>query len=463
MTTQIAKIHKTLFCLLILFLPTQLGRHFWPDWTMIFGIRTDYLSPTLYFTDLLILGILISWLVEILIVRGRLRRPRTFSKNFSLRSKNKGLIFLFLGFSVFLLANYFFSQNQPAAFYKLVKLIEFIMLGIYIAKNVTIDKLFNCSIVAAIIYSSLIAIAQFIKQGSIGGVFYWLGERSFTGGTPGIAQTIWDGRLLLRSYATFPHPNVLAGFLVVGLLFIISSKGVISSEARDLAKRDGCGLDFSPDEYRGRNDKKPIFYWLVIILGMTALFLTFSHVVWVVFIGAIMVKILLFEARGRELKNFSLRSKKILFVFLFLVFSVFLFSAFPIQPESITYRQDLNLAAIKMWESSPLFGVGLNNFLVRLPEFYQSNGEIRWFQPAHNLFLMVLAETGLIGLIGLIWFLVLTYRRLFNCSIVKLLMPLTAILVLGLFDHYFYTLQQGQILLTMVLGMCWAVTPYGKM
>src|SRR3989344_9415701 len=50
------------FYLLILFLPTQLGRHFWPNFSFVSGIRIDYLSPTLYATDIFILLIFVFWL-----------------------------------------------------------------------------------------------------------------------------------------------------------------------------------------------------------------------------------------------------------------------------------------------------------------------------------------------------------------------------------------------------------------
>jgi len=40
--------------LIILFLPTQLGLHFWPEFSRAAGIKVDYLSPTLYFIDILI-------------------------------------------------------------------------------------------------------------------------------------------------------------------------------------------------------------------------------------------------------------------------------------------------------------------------------------------------------------------------------------------------------------------------
>jgi len=55
---------QVLFSLLLVFLPTQLGLHFWPGWALVLGRRLDYLSPTLYVTDILIVFLLIRWVFE---------------------------------------------------------------------------------------------------------------------------------------------------------------------------------------------------------------------------------------------------------------------------------------------------------------------------------------------------------------------------------------------------------------
>ena len=56
---------------------------------------------------------------------------------------------------------------------------------------------------------------------TLGGYFWYLGERSFYASTPGIAAVSFQGRLLLRPYATFPHPNVFGGFLAIVLPLMI--------------------------------------------------------------------------------------------------------------------------------------------------------------------------------------------------------------------------------------------------
>src|SRR3989338_7356441 len=48
-----------LLFLFILLLPTQLGKHFFFDFSYLSGVRVDYLAPTIYLTDILALLLLI--------------------------------------------------------------------------------------------------------------------------------------------------------------------------------------------------------------------------------------------------------------------------------------------------------------------------------------------------------------------------------------------------------------------
>src|SRR3989344_2827290 len=53
------RLHQTLFFTLLCLLPTQLVIHFWPEWASVLGRRIDYLSPTVFLTDVVIFLILV--------------------------------------------------------------------------------------------------------------------------------------------------------------------------------------------------------------------------------------------------------------------------------------------------------------------------------------------------------------------------------------------------------------------
>jgi len=384
-------------------LPIQLGKHFWTPASYVLGLRIDYLSPTVYLTDILILAILI-WGAR---------------KTFSFRGRRRPVWLLLL---VFIIINCLLAQNHQAAFYKLFKLVEMVFLGIYFSKSHLSAVDFQLPLSLAIIYSSLIAVAQFFKQSSLGGLFYWLGERSFSVSTPGIAKVVWQGHWLLRSYGTFSHPNALAGFLLVAMILLVG--------------------------IRPKSRVVNILRWPSFVLGLAAVLASFSRLVWAA--GILMILFFIFFQPIKKIKKW-----------LSLVMGVGLMFAFSWnlwQQNSFLKRVELDKVALQMIRAHPLIGVGLNNFIFRLPEFWPKVKVIYWLQPVHNIFLLVAAETGLIGLLIFSGFLFLTLRRLFINKNRPLLAALIAILFTGFFDHYWLTLQQPQLLLTILLGFCWVDT-----
>jgi len=406
------KLHQKFFWLFIFLLPLQLGRHFWPASSFVLGLKVDYLSPTLFLTDLLVLAILFFWLGE-----------KFLKKQFSPFRSFKTYWWVVAIF-VFLLANAFLAQNQGAAFYQFIKILELSLLAFYVAQNHDCLSRIALPLSLAVFYSSLITIAQFFKQASLNGFFWFLGERTFNLATPGIAKAIINGQLILRPYGTFPHPNVLAGFLWVGLILTIPYL-------------------FQKNKFLFTS------YLLVVIL---AIGFSFSRSVWL--LG--LISSLFFLGKSKIPKKLFWLAGGFWLILLILAF--YLLPHFSTN-EAFSQRMQLMKAALLMIKVSPLSGVGLNNFIVRLPEFWPVTGFTYWLQPVHNLYLLLLSETGAVGFLIFLWLLILVFKRLLKSSLMAnfpLLMALMAILLLGLTDHYWLTLQPGQLLLALVLGLAWS-------
>ncbi|HTK03721.1 MAG TPA: hypothetical protein VL401_03080 [Alphaproteobacteria bacterium] len=187
------KFEKVLITLIIFLIPTQLAFHFWPNWAFIFGIRIDYLAPTIYLTDILIFVFLVLNLKIIL--------------------KFKKYIFFL---SLFAFVNIYFSISPFASFFKWLHIFEYIFFAICLYhKKINFNILYYSAV-----FFSLIGIFQFLLGHTLNGIFYFLGERTFDINIPGIALVeIW-GRDFLRAYSTFPHPNALAGFLGICLILL---------------------------------------------------------------------------------------------------------------------------------------------------------------------------------------------------------------------------------------------------
>lgn len=402
---SLARAEKFLLFLTILFLPTQLGRHFWPDFSLIYSLRIDYLSPAIYFWDLVLLILATVFLLQ--------------RKKINAIALNLYLFFI-LTQLISILYNDFTSEKFSLGA-SLVRVGQYTFagfFGVYLASlNLEkIKKILFWALGISILGESLLAIGQFLKSETLG--FWILGERSFSITTPAIAKFDFYGSQFLRPYATFPHPNVLAAYLVLSmiLLFFFSQK-----------QKRGISLAF-------------------IILGIISLILTVSRVA---------IVATFFSA-------FLLIQKKWFFLIILLIITVspFLYPRFSsvLNFDNLTLlrREELSELALRMWFASPIFGVGLNNFIIATSENLVI-GPSRFLQPVHNIILLTLAETGMIGMVGMVGMigypLLSLIRQAAGSGRKQLLLIWGVIIFLGMFDHYFLTLPQGYRLLFLVWGL----------
>ncbi|MCJ7740514.1 O-antigen ligase family protein [Candidatus Microgenomates bacterium] len=408
-----AKIRLFLFYLLLFFLPAQLGRHFFFDFSFISGIRSDYLAPTIYLTDIIIFILLI----------------------FSLRLLKLKFTMSLLFVIYYLLFNsLLIASNQWIALYKSAKILELILLGLIINKIkpdiLTILKILSLGV----FYSSVMALWQFILQHSIGGLFWFLGERTFYATTPGIALFSWFGKLFLRPYATFSHPNVLGGFLAITLpLFLYAVLGL------------------------KRKVSKIWLLWFktMILVGNLVLFISFSRSAWVVcLLGYAFVLLVNNKKKISWLNNH--KSFLLTLIYSLMIFSIILplfISRFSFgQNQSLSERTNLVKTALTMLAQKPIFGWGLNNFIVQAKNYSFGLSDLYIFQPVHNLYLLVVTETGLTGFLFFTVLLTTTFFKSMQKNFI-VTVSLTAIILLGCFDHYFFTLQQAQLFLTVIISI----------
>ena len=398
--------NRVLLTLFLFFLPTQLGKHFWPLFSFVNGIRSDLLSPTFYFSDLIIIALILLNMKNFRIVVKKIKI-----------SKINRLAFLVIVLSIF--ASIIFSLSPAAGLYGLIKILEYILLGLvlYLKKDILFEIIPKV-LPISIIFESSLAILQFISKGSINGIFYFFGERSFNSQTPNIANAVINSSLVLRPYGTLPHPNVLAGFLLIGITFLLF-----------------------------QSFKKNYLTMPALFLGTIALLLSLSRVCIILFLLTIIIYAV------KKYLSKDLLKQNILLILLFLITFSFLFSTISgrfkldLSDTSIEARKLLINSADLMIKEKPIFGVGLNNFLPSLPKFYSYKESIFYLQPVHNVPLLIFSQVGLIaGIIILYFFVVVFYRANF---IFKLI--LFQIFVISILDHYFLTIQQGQILLTFAL------------
>jgi len=400
-TRNFGVLEKYLVVLLLFLLPTQLAYHFWPSWAFVFGIRVDLLAPALYLTDVLIL----------LLVLLNLNIFKKFKK-------------YFLVVAIFAIVNTAYSTSPAESVYRWTKTIEFFFVGLYFARQ----KLLNLSLIVKTLFFSLIAfsligILQFIKGGNIGGLLYFLGERSFNLGTPGIALVSLNGTEYLRAYSTFSHPNSLAGFLGAVIFFILLSGKL----------------------------KKTIFNFLGVSTILICFLLSFSISA---YLGIFLAFSFYLFSRGGKSFKWTVTTCFFLSIvgsLLLPLTSPWILKTFPFVGQNISQRLDLAYIAGKMISQRFLTGEGLGTFIVNLPVFKGIFSYSWLLQPVHNVFLLIFSETGVLGLLA---FCYLIYKALVNqIKMLYILLPLIFVLFTGLFDHYTLTLQQNILLFSVFIGL----------
>jgi hypothetical protein len=259
----------------------------------------------------------------------------------------------------------------------------------------------------SVLIQGAIGLAQFSMGRSIGLDF--LGESKLLAGAIGTSFIKLSNGEFLRAYGTFPHPNVLSGYLLFTFLA-------------------------SASLYFTQNWKK--LSLLIMPLSSFLVIFTFSRVA----IAMLAISWIVIA--------YQLLWKKGLGVLVLERFATF----FKGEDYALEDRLKLVRESVEIIKSNLWTGVGAGNFTRAMEGSipYAATG-ISLLQPVHNLPLLLISEHGIVfGSILSLLFLWASIRSLFVKNQVKFLIILASVslIAVGMMDHYLLTLPQGLIILT---------------
>jgi hypothetical protein len=390
----INKIKIFLNYLFIFFLPTQLGKHFFFPFSYINGVRVDYLAPTFYLIDIVFILIIIF----------------NLSVFFSFL-KNKKILIVFF----FLTVNLIFSQSKIITFFSFLKIFQFLFVFYFFYHQKLKEKLFLISILLITLIEWFLALYQLKFSHSFDGVFYFLGERHISIAYPSIAKVFFFDQEILRPYATFSHPNSLAGFYLLLYVFLLTEK---------------------------KFDKHRLFKNLLLFLSASLIFLSFSKAAIFVFL---IINIGFYFQKIRSCRLCFLAKIITLFALSF----IFLFSKGDVL--SLERRKELIFQSLKIIKNYPLFGVGLGNYLLAQKNF-PSSFPLFFNQPVHNIFLLLIAEVGIPFFALMFFFLINFFKKNWKKIPLTTYYLILAIFLTGFFDHYWLTLKQNFLLIAIIFA-----------
>ena len=125
--------------------------------------------------------------------------------------------------------------------------------------------------------------------------------------------------------------------------------------------------------------------------------------------------------------------------------------------EAVSQRIFYGKIAASFTKNNALLGVGIGQFLPNFAYNYPG-GDFNFYQPVHNIYLLISSEMGMLGLALFLTFLILVLRNFAKTANLKnysgwlIATFMASVLVMGFFDHFLWTLQTGNFILWGTLG-----------
>lgn len=369
-------------------------------------------------------------LIVLLIVSGIKNRHHLFQKNVTII----WLMLLFIGWSILSL---FFATDLVLGLYWLVRLL--LALGLIWSLGMYRVHLKHIAWVLSIAISiqALIGIGQFIFQDDLIHT-KWLGMAQQESSVLGTAVVETETGRWLRAYGSQSHPNILGGLVLIGLLL---NSYLITYYYNNKALDDTL--------------LKKIILSATSIILVLGLWVTFSRSAWlaalVVFLAVLAIN---------PLHTFNKHKTQILAAIAIVIISSILYhpliksrfnSDNRIERISIDDRSSQFDEAYALATKNPVVGIGLGNYTTALAEVFPLKPSFS-LQPVHNMFLLLISEIGFIGL--LLWLLIMRQTIIsYNKPPALFTGIFAAIVIISLFDHYFWTIPSMYFLLWFIIGV----------
>ncbi len=340
--------------------------------------------------------------------------------------------------------------SYPIPYIRLLQLATPFILYCFLANTEVDGKttllLLYCLIGAALIQSGL-AIAQYAIQGPLG--LRLLSEPSSFPLFAVDSGRIWlfdfhavQQRLeVIRPSGTFPHPNVLGGFLSMSILATYSL--------------------FSTSKWR-------FMAALLIPIQFFAMCLTFSRsALFSLMLGTLVWFVLHLKQNGLRFLWKSIRlpvltmSFSILFTVLILGNQIKdrggIVNYNTLAKESDALRISYQNLALQVIKDYPLFGAGFQQLSIRGLDYFPKGQNFKPSSGTHNIYLYLAAETGLLSLSTFLLFILSLIWSAIKSPHTPLTASLTAIFIAFLFigccDFYPLLFQQGKLPFFLAAGL----------
>ena len=428
------RLSRLAFYALLLIAPWALARVVQPH--PVQGVLSEFSDILLYVSDVCLLVVVFAWLASHLLDP---ERPLSLSPWFVTVPL---LLLLVLAFtSVPVAAAPLFGLDAA------LRLLGAVLLTLYVADQVIDNRTAALVLAAGMVLQAVLAVAQFQLQGNLG--LGWLGE---------VEARVTEPGLWVRGFGLSRHPNILGGYLLLGLW---ATLGLAVTEPR-----------------RG--------WLLVFAAGCCGLLATFSRAAWLgLGVGATITALVLAWHSWRQRSPAPAARRWLPHACVGLLVIVAYTAVYPdlfysrlavpllsrlgvgvsgtvthVEVTNLNMRTGYVRVAQELIAAHPLRGVGSGNFSIASYVHNPTLPPEHAYLPVHNVLLLVSSELGLAG--GAVWVLLwlaigVTMLRVRPASSWVWVwgMALLGLFVTSLWDFYIWGWQSGRLFFFALLGL-WA-------
>lgn len=477
------KLEKILVVLFFLTFTLNIRKVFLTPYSFLNGGFNEYTTMNLSWADVLMILTIIIYTIKYIISQ-YIGSPASDNKEYhnnSIKSifishnVSRETLFLLI-FLVWIGLSIFWSQYQPIAIYRFLTLLELILFAYLAIKALKSKKWLKIAIYALIfngLVQSVIGIAQFIQNKSLG--LHILGESIIGPNINGVAKIVINGEKHIRAYGTFPHPNIMAGFLIIPILIILSE--LITKKSSFFL---GKGLEKDLKNVSRETLLNFLPSWFLYISGMIIMLgfvLTFSRSAFLgLFVGFLVYLIgvakIIQRFSSDSDSNKSCKHLILIFISVALFLLVLLASKYTsfFSSQSLEERNLYKIVSYETISNYTFKGIGIGQFV--LSEYSRWPNLESWqYQPVHDIFLLVFSELGIIGFSLLALFLVFKLWKGYFCYIrygdsLKLTdcifyCIIFSFLAISVFDHYFWDIKTGMLVFVLPLILTATIENFG--
>ncbi|MBI2474971.1 O-antigen ligase family protein [Candidatus Uhrbacteria bacterium] len=401
------KLTEIFLLLTIFLLPWQTRWIF--SFAMIGGEASQYGTLSLYATEFIIF--------IVVLLRGKWQPIEGIKKIIQAGYFLFGTVFFSLAFTSFFLAGIAQIFHFIFAFALFTLLCD-------VRTNI---KSVGIAFIAGLIIPSVLGLWQVIFGASPASTFFGLSAQDAKFAGTAVVETATSRTL--RAHGSFPHPNIFGGYIAVSLVSLSWIVRMIKTK------------------------KQLIISSIPAILFSVTLIITFSRGAWIAVIVGFLILLSFMFVRRRAVPSRVIPIMIIGFVSLIATFIIFypqIFARFEpgLRVEKISIEERVSQYSWfdDVLRHNPLFGVGPGAYTFAL-QAIDPEKEVWNYQPIHNIFLLILGEIGIFGFIVFLNFILrvdqISARVSKQAGGMFGLTLGVVLIILGLFDHYLWSLWPG--------------------